>query len=162
MKRIFLLLARIGLGAVFVVAAAPKIADPPSFAHMMSNYKLLPAPAVNGFALFLPWLEMLTGLALASGVFWKTGAKFAAALLVVFILAIGINLARDHAVQCGCFDVHASEKSHPQLIGEMRWVLVRDAGLLALAAWLALSHEDRKIQAAFLRKSGAEGMEVEE
>jgi uncharacterized membrane protein YphA (DoxX/SURF4 family) len=156
MKRIFLLFARIGLGAVFVVAAAPKIADPPSFAHMMSNYRLLPAPAVNAFALFLPWLEMLTGLALISGVFRKTGVKFAAVLLVVFILAIGINLARGHAVQCGCFDVHAAEKSHARLIGEMKWVLARDAGLLALAAWLGLAHEDRQIRATFLRKSDVE------
>src|SRR5258706_15776109 len=149
MKRILFLLARMALGAVFIIAAAPKIADPPSFAHMMSNYKLLPAPAVNGFALFLPWLEILAGLALVSGIFWRTAVKFAAALLVVFILAIGINPARDHAVQCGCFDVHAAEKTHAQLIGEMKWVLARDAGLLALAAWLALSHEDRKIRRAF-------------
>jgi len=153
MRRLVRLLGRFALGAVFIVAAGPKIADPPSFAHMMSNYRLLPAPAVNGFALFLPWLEMLTGLALVSGVFWRTGVKFAAALLAVFILAIGVNLARDRAVQCGCFDVHAAEKSHAQLIGEMKWVLARDAGLLALAAWLALSHEDPKIRAGLLRKS---------
>ena len=153
MKRILFFLARIALGAVFIAAAAPKIVDPPSFAHMMSNYKLLPAPVVNGFALFLPWLELLTGLALLTGVFRKTGVKFAATLLVVFIVAIGMNLARDHAVQCGCFDVHAAEKSHAQLIREMKWVLARDVGLLALTAWLGLAHEDRKIRANFLGRS---------
>jgi uncharacterized membrane protein YphA (DoxX/SURF4 family) len=155
-SRIFLLLARFALGAVFVVAAGPKIADPPSFAHMISNYLLLPPPAVNGFALFLPWLEMLTGIALISGVFWKTAAKFAAVLFLVFIVAIGVNLARDHAVQCGCFDVHAAEKSHAQLIGEMRWVVARDVGLLALTAWVAFSNEDRKRRGRHLRKSSRE------
>ncbi|MGH9441588.1 MAG: MauE/DoxX family redox-associated membrane protein [Thermoanaerobaculia bacterium] len=156
MKAIALLIGRVALGAVFVVAAVPKIADPPSFAHMISNYELLPAPAVNPVALFLPWLEFLTGLALATGVFGRTGAKLAAALLGVFIVAIGINLARGHLVQCGCFDVHAAEKSHAQLAREMYWVLARDLGLLALAAWLSQSHESAKRISRFLRKSQPE------
>ena len=156
MKRLLLLLGRIALGAVFIVAAGPKIADPPAFAHMVSNYLLVPAAAVNFLALFLPWFEMLAGIALVSGVFWRTGAKLSAVLLAVFILAIGINLARDHAVQCGCFDVHAAEKSHVQRIGEMRWVVGRDLGLLALTAWLVLSDEKRKIRREILRKSGPE------
>lgn len=155
MKRIALLLGRIALGAVFVVAAGPKIADPPGFAHMVSNYLLVPAPAVNFLALFLPWIEMLAGIALVTGVFWRTAAKLSAALLVVFLFAIGINLARDHAVQCGCFDVHAAEKSHAQLIGEMRWVVARDLGLLAVAVGLSLSKEDRRT-AGFLRESAPE------
>ncbi len=156
LKKVIAIIARIGLGAVFIAAAAPKIADPPSFAHMMSNYGLLPTRAVNGFALFLPWLEMLAGLALVSGWLAKTGARIAAALLVVFILAIGGNLARDHAVQCGCFDVHAAEKSHAELLAEMKWVLARDAGLLVVAVLLARVNEDSKISARFLRKSARE------
>ncbi len=155
MKRLALVLGRIALGAVFIVAAGPKIADPPAFAHMMSNYLLVPAPAVNFLALFFPWIEMLAGIALVSGVFWRTGAKLSAALLVIFILAIAINLARDHAVQCGCFDVHSAEKSHAQLVGEMRWVVARDLGLLAIAAWLSFS-KDAKRTAGFLRKSPRE------
>jgi uncharacterized membrane protein YphA (DoxX/SURF4 family) len=156
MKKTLVVLARIALGAVFIVAAAPKIADPPSFAHMISNYGLLPGSAVNALALFLPWLEMLTGLTLITGWFGRTGSRIAAGLLFVFILAIGSNLARGHAVQCGCFDVHAAEKSHVARIGEMRWVLVRDAALLGLAACLGWIHEDRNIRAKFLRKSARE------
>lgn len=155
MKRLALLLARIALGVVFIVAAGPKIADPPGFAHMISNYLLVPAPAVNLLALFLPWIEMLAGIALVTGLFGRTGAKLSAALLVVFLLAIGINLARDHAVQCGCFDVHAAEKSHSQLIEEMRWVVARDLGLLAVAVGLSLSKESRR-PAGFLRESPRE------
>jgi putative oxidoreductase len=155
MKRLAFLLGRVGLGAVFIVAAAPKIADPPGFAHMVSNYLLVPAPVVNFLALFFPWIEMLAGIALVTGLFGRTGAKLSAALLVVFILAIGINLARDHAVQCGCFDVHAAEKSHARLIGEMRWVVARDLGLLAVAAGLSLSKEAKRT-GGFLRESPPE------
>jgi hypothetical protein len=55
-------------------------------------------------------------------------------LLVVFIVAIGINLARDHAVNCGCFDVSGATKDHAQLIAEMQWVVVRDIGMLLMIA----------------------------
>ena len=91
---------------------------------------------MNAFALVMPWLEILTGAALVLGFFVRTASKCAGLLLLAFILAIGVNLARDNAVQCGCFDVHAAEKSHDQLIGEMRWVLIRDAALELLVAQL--------------------------
>src|SRR5207249_2923751 len=58
---------QIGLGAIFIVASLPKIADPPSFAHMIYNYRLLPGPLVNGLALLMPWVELLAGLALILG-----------------------------------------------------------------------------------------------
>jgi uncharacterized membrane protein YphA (DoxX/SURF4 family) len=159
MKRLLPLVAlaaRIALGAVFVVAAVPKIIDPPSFAHMMANYRILPPPAVNPFALLLPWLELFTGLALVSGVFGKTATKLAAVLLVVFIGAIGTNLARDRAVQCGCFDVHAAEKSHGDLIAEMRWVVARDLGLLLLAGVAAVFPQRPLRGASTLRESPPE------
>ena len=137
-------LGRIVLGGVFIVAAGPKIADPPGFAHMIANYRLFPPSLVHAAALVLPWIEMLAGIALISGVFWRTAAKFAGALLVVFLFAIGINLARDRAVQCGCFDVHAAPKSHAELIGEMRGVLARDGALLAVVAFVLAAGASRR------------------
>jgi putative oxidoreductase len=130
---------QIGLGVVFVVAAIPKIADPPAFAHMVSNYKLLPDAAVNLAALLFPWVEILTGAALVLGVFRRAAAWLSAALLVVFIGAIGINLSRGRVVQCGCFDPHATSKSPGELRSEMRGVLLRDAALLLLAAQVLAS-----------------------
>jgi len=137
--RLAILAARILLGVVFIVAAGPKIADPPAFAHMIANYRLFPATFVHAAALVLPWVEMFSGIALVVGVFWRTAGKLVAALLVVFLVAIGVNLARDRAVQCGCFDVHGPAKSHEELIGEMRMVLVRDVALLAVAAFALIA-----------------------
>ncbi len=137
---------QIGLGLTFLVAAVPKVLDPPSFAHMIYNYRLVPGWAVNAFALVMPWIEILTGAALVLGFFVRTASKFAGLLLLAFIVAIGANLARDNAVQCGCFDVHAAEKSHEQLIGEMRFVLLRDAamGLLVAQLLFATREPDRE------------------
>jgi protein SCO1/2 len=142
------LAGRLLLGAVFVVAAGPKIMDPPGFAHMIANYRLFPVSLVHAAALVLPWVEMLCGLALISGVFWRTAGKLVSALLVVFILAIGANLARDRAVNCGCFDVHAAARTHAELIAEMRWVLARDAALLAVAVFALRKRPRRRSGAA--------------
>jgi putative oxidoreductase len=130
---------QIALGAIFVVAALPKVFDPPSFAHMIYNYRLVPGAAVNAFALVMPWVELLAGLALILGVWPREAAALAGLLLLVFIAAIGFNLVRGHAVDCGCFDVHSAGKSREELLNEMRWVLIRDAAMLLLVAQVLLA-----------------------
>ena len=130
---------QLALGALFIAAALPKIADPPSFAHMIYNYKLLPGSLINAAALIMPWVEILAGLALVLGVWKRTAAKVIGLMLVMFIVAIGINLARDNAVNCGCFAVGAAAKTHDQLIDEMKWVIVRDIGMLVMVAQLLMS-----------------------
>lgn len=125
---------QIALGVIFVAAALPKIVDPPSFAHMLYNYRLIPGPAVNLLSLTLPWLELLCGLALILGIWRRSATVIIGALLVVFIVSIGINLTRDNAVNCGCFDTSSANKSHDELIDEMWVVVIRDLGMLLMVA----------------------------
>ncbi|MGH9368261.1 MAG: MauE/DoxX family redox-associated membrane protein [Thermoanaerobaculia bacterium] len=122
------------LAAFFVVAAVAKIADPPGFAHEIHNYRLLPAAAVNALALTLPWLELLAGLALFLGLWRRTAAGVLALLLVVFIGALSINLARRHPVDCGCFGTSRVERTDAERLAEMKLAILRDVGLIALAA----------------------------
>jgi putative oxidoreductase len=134
---------QLALGAIFVIAAIPKIADPPSFAHMIYNYRLVPASLINLSALVMPWVELLAGLALILGV-WKTAARnLVGILLAVFIIAIGINLARDNAIDCGCFNVADRGKTHEQRIFDMKVDVVRDLGMLLMVAqlWWAKKRE---------------------
>ncbi len=130
---------QIGLGAIFLVAALPKIADPPSFAHMVYNYRALPGFAVNALALVMPWVEFLAGLALILGVWRREAAALTGLLLLVFIAAIGFNVARGHAVDCGCFDLHSAGRSREELLTDMRWVLVRDAAVLLMVAQVLIA-----------------------
>ncbi len=130
---------QIGLGAIFLVASLPKIADPPSFAHMIYNYRVVPGFAVNALGLLMPWVEFLAGLALILGVWRREAAALTGLLLLVFIAAIAFNLARGHAVDCGCFDVHSAGKSREELLTDMRWVLVRDLGVLLMVAQLLIA-----------------------
>lgn len=122
------------LAAVFVVAAIPKIVDPPGFAHQVHNYQLAPQAAVDMLALVLPWLELIVGLALFLGVWRRTAAGLAAVMLVVFLGALGINLARKHPIDCSCFSTSSVERSDAERLADMKLAILRDIGLLALAA----------------------------
>ncbi len=137
---------QIALGAIFVIAALPKIADPPSFAHMIYNYRLVPSPLINISALMMPWVELLAGLALILGA-WKAAARTVIAiLLAVFIVAISINLFRDNAIDCGCFNVADRGKTHEQRIVDMKVDVLRDLGMMLLVAqlWWAAAEEKRR------------------
>jgi putative oxidoreductase len=125
---------QIALGALFVAAALPKIVDPPGFAHMVYNYRLVPGVLVNLMGLVMPWLELLAGLALVLGIWTRTSAAMIGGLLLVFIAAISLNLARGNAIDCGCFDMSAAGKSVAERLLDMRGVVVRDAGMLVLVA----------------------------
>jgi len=125
---------QIALGLFFIVAALPKLADPPSFAHMIYNYRLVPGGLVNLSALVLPWFELLCGVALVLGIWNRTAAALIGLLLLVFVVAIAANLARGNAIECGCFDVRDAGKSVAERLHDMRLTVLRDAGMLALVA----------------------------
>ena len=125
---------QIALGLFFVVAALPKIADPPGFAHMVYNHKMVPGPLVNAMALVLPWAELLMGVALVAGIWRRTAAALVGVLLVVFIAAISFNLMRGNAIDCGCFDVTAANLTREERLRDMWMVLLRDVGMLFLVA----------------------------
>ena len=127
---------QIALGVLFVAASLPKIVDPPSFAHMIYNYKIIPWALINPMALIMPWIELLCGLALILGIWKGTARTIIAALLLTFIASIGINLARGNAIDCGCFDVSAANKTVDERLADMRFVILRDVGMLLMVAQL--------------------------
>ncbi len=128
--------AQIALGLFFVIAALPKIVDPPGFAHMVYNYRLVPGTLLNLMALVMPWLELLCGLALVLGVWRRAATTLIGILLAVFIGAIGINLARGNAIDCGCFDPTPIPKTRDQRPEDMYLVIFRDLGMLLMVAQL--------------------------
>src|SRR5438477_11056153 len=127
---------QLALGAIFVAASLPKIADPPSFAHMIYNYRIVPGPLVNMMGLTMPWIELLSGLALILGIWRGTARTIIGAMLLTFIIAIGINLARHNAIDCGCFDVTAAGKTRAERLADMHFVILRDLGMLLMVGQL--------------------------
>ncbi|MCU1245053.1 MAG: mauE [Acidobacteria bacterium] len=127
---------QLALGIFFVAASLPKIVDPPSFAHMIHNYRIVPGSLVNLMALAMPWIELLCGLALILGI-WRVAARsLIGALLVTFIIAISINLLRSNAIDCGCFDVTSAGKSREERLADMWLVVFRDLGMLLMVVQL--------------------------
>ena len=125
---------QIALGVFFVAAALPKVVDPPAFAHMVYNYRLVPGALVNLMALVLPWFELLAGIALILGIWTRTSAALVGALLGVFVVAISVNLARGNAIDCGCFDPHPVPKTRDERLDDMLFVVFRDLGMLLMVA----------------------------
>jgi putative oxidoreductase len=124
MKPIILRLIAILVGALFVYAGAVKVIDPVEFARDIDNYKMLPWQVGVGLALYLPWLEILCGLALITRVFYRGSVFIVMSLMSVFIIASIVAKARGLDVSCGCFG-HASQYLN------FSWHLVLDFALLA-------------------------------
>jgi uncharacterized membrane protein YphA (DoxX/SURF4 family) len=126
--------ARLGLGAVFVVAGILKLPDPAAAVRAVRAYRLLPEALVSPVAFGLPMIEIVVGLALLAGVFVRTAALASAVLLVVFIVAVGSAWARGLQIDCGCFghggQVAAGQTAYPTEVA-------RDIGLLIVALGLA-------------------------
>ena len=133
--------AQFVLGSVFAIAAIAKIADPAGFAKSIWMYQLTPAWSIHPAALVLPWLELLCGLTLCLGVWVRAATCWITILLLTFIVALSINLARHHPVDCGCFGTETITKTEKERLGDMKWTILRDLGLLLLAAQIFVSSQ---------------------
>lgn len=123
--------ARLVLAGVFLAAAAPKLADPASFAAAIANYRAFPDALVNLVATLVPALELVGALALLTP--WRRGAALLlGALLLGFTALLAISLARGIDVACGCFGGAAEQASAGDPVSPLH--LLRNVGLLALVA----------------------------
>ena len=115
---------RVVLGAVFIVASLDKIQNPEAFATSIANYRLLPYTVINGIAIVLPWLEVITGILLVLGVWIKASTMIVWALLFAFSIAISQALARGLDISCGCFTTNpaAERMSLWTLIWDLIWL----------------------------------------
>ena len=110
-NKYFVIAVRAVLGAVFMYASFDKMANPEAFANIIDNYHLLPYQLVNPLAIFLPWVEFITGLFLLTGKWVRGSLLIYTSLLVVFILALTQALIRGLDISCGCFSVNPSSTS---------------------------------------------------
>jgi uncharacterized membrane protein YphA (DoxX/SURF4 family) len=132
------------VGAVFIFAGLTKIVDfqpfrvlePMDFARDIDNYKILPWWMSVQLALYLPWLEIICGLALVLRRLYSGALALLLALLVVFIGASFAAKARGIDITCGCFG-HVSDQL------SFAWHMVLDLAILAalVALWLTRSND---------------------
>jgi uncharacterized membrane protein YphA (DoxX/SURF4 family) len=135
--KVISLAIRLVLGAVFLAAGISKAWEPVSFFQAIEGYRMLPSWLALPIAFYLPFLEMVCGILLVAGKFVRESAAVLAVLLGVFIGAILQAWMRGLSIDCGCFGGGVPERNYIFLI-------VRDAVLLAMAAWLVGSHRSQR------------------
>ena len=123
------------IGALFVYAGAVKALEPVRFAGDIENYHILPWSVGVRLAFYLPWLEILCGLALILRRLYSGALVLVLALMLVFIGASISAKARGLDISCGCFG-HVSDRL------SFAWHLVLD--FLLLAGLLCLLFAERK------------------
>jgi len=96
-------IASLVVGGVFIFSSYHKILDPPDFAKAIYNYCIVPDELLHLPAVYMPWFELVAGLAVAAGVGRRGGAFGLGVLSVIFIVALGFNIQRGHPTICGCF-----------------------------------------------------------
>jgi hypothetical protein len=99
---------------------------------IVENHRLLAPALVLPSVVVLLGAEVLSAALLIVPGTCRTGAIGAAALLCLYALAIGINLARGRTnIDCGCFGSHRGE-------GIAGWMVVRNGSLAIVASVLWL------------------------
>jgi hypothetical protein len=91
------------VGAVFVYAGTIKLLDPLRFAADITNYEIVPWSLAIRLAFYLPWLEVLCGLALIFQRLFSGALLVTGTLMLVFLGATISLKARGLDVNCGCF-----------------------------------------------------------
>lgn len=94
---------RFVVAAVFIWAGVLKVGDPLEFAQSIKNYQVFPHELAFFLAIFLPWVEVLSGALLLVGWLKRASALLISLLLVGFIILVGLALLRGIDTSCGCF-----------------------------------------------------------
>ncbi|MBU6484356.1 MAG: methylamine utilization protein MauE [Betaproteobacteria bacterium] len=120
------------LALIFLASGVQKARDPAWFARAVREYDLIPQWASTPFAAAVTLVELICAI----GVLWAPTRVLAAsgmvALLLVFSVAVTINLVRGRRdVDCGCFGPAGTSNA-----GLSGWIVLRNLALAAMAAAL--------------------------
>ena len=125
---VLLLVARLFLAAVFITAGVAKLTDRRGSEEALRSFGV-PGPLATPLAVLLPLAELAVAIALIPNGSARWGALAAFALLLVFAIGIGANLALGRRPDCHCFgQLH---------IAPLGWTtLVRNVLLGAIAGFV--------------------------
>lgn len=141
------LMARVFVGFVFVFASIDKVAQPDDFVVSIANYKLIPPGIDTLTATVLPWVELLCGLGILAGVFFRGSSLLACVLSLMFALAVASALIRGLDIACGCFSQDPS-------VGKINWEkLAENILLVAFSLFLLYSTTDKFKLERLIRQS---------
>ncbi len=136
MDPVLLAVATVSAAMLFGIVGASKLTQPNHFREVLTSYRLLPESIESIFAMTFPLTEIAVAVGLLFDLSRSAAAVVGSVLLLLFFVAVAINLARGNThIACGCwaFDHPDSEAA----IGLSGWTLMRIAllgGLLVLSS----------------------------
>lgn len=129
---IFTLLIRIGLTSILVTSAFSKFKDMSGHEESIRNYEIVPDRFVRRLGRLNVWTELILGLLILLGIFYKTSIILFLLLMSAYTTAIIVNLLRGRTdLSCGCGGI----------VGEnlISWKLVVRNAVILTSAFLLLS-----------------------
>ena len=121
---------RIGFGILLVAASVDKLVRPSLFADAVANYRVTGQELAFWVAVFIPYLELLTGLLLISGIWPDAAVSVNSLLMTVFLVLVIQAYARHLDIACGCFRLRST--------GVIGMGKVMENVLMALFSWILL------------------------
>ena len=140
------LTARLILGVTFIYASYNKILAPAEFAKLVYGYNLFPHETINLISITIPFIELISGMALITGIYTRAAALIIIGMLTAFIIIISIYVIRGHEFDCGCFSVQTNSAAK-----SAKYILGRDVILLILGSYLFMYGLDKSRLSVFVR-----------
>ena len=129
------------------MSAVLKLAAPRQFANDVQQYRMLPRPMALAFGYALPYAELAAAALLLTGFYTEWAALGVAVMLVVFMIAVGVAMARKLNISCNCFGLLYRER--------VGWsTQIRDAILLAMALFILVAENGGPTIADMLAEPG--------
>jgi uncharacterized membrane protein YphA (DoxX/SURF4 family) len=130
------LLVRLGLVAVALPAALPKLADLRGSRRSVQLYDIFPLPISDLIGVALPIVELALALLFLSGLLSRYASILFGLMLIAFIAGIISAWARGLNIDCGCYavGVDLAVGQDPEYLQH----ILRDTGFLAMTAFLAV------------------------
>lgn len=128
----FIKICQLVLGLLFVIAGFSKVLRPDEFAIILANYRLIPTQYIGIISILLPWIEFVAGSLLLLNIYRKKAVIVISSLLIIFILAISINLIKGIDFDCGCFSPIPSDTNENKLVWIFRDIVMFSMGLLII------------------------------
>src|SRR2546429_793690 len=103
-----LLIARLSLAAIFLISAGAKTVDFGGFRRSLSEFGL-PRFALQPVAVTIPLVELAIAVGLIAVSTAWVAALLAVTLLIIFTVAIALNMAKGRRPDCRCFGQLSSQ-----------------------------------------------------
>jgi len=123
---------RIFCGILFLYSGFFKVLDLENFGKITMMYDILPLVFIPYTAIIVPVLELALGALFLFGYKIRAACFITILLMLMFMVFIGINIARGKTFDCGCFEL--SQFGIKEEIGVP--LLARDAVIVVFAAVL--------------------------